>query len=571
VSQPWISGRFRGVYSGDRAPDAAEVRRLPVELESGELDDVQGIEPPPETGAPDELRFSRLRSVKLAPGREGLPHGERTLFDVRIRDWQLLYPAESNKRVYGTLVGTLAARLAPAPVEAVPLPTLPTRPSPAAQAPEPAAASVAEAQDAEEPAAQKPRLEVPELGVDKRDVTTPDQDLARLLGLVVGVLLLAVGLSLAFVCGPASAVLWLSPVCAAIALRYLLARALVDSPLTGWLLGGLCWATQVYVIVGPLETAWHAGCRVPIRGDLLLLGAPVLVAALVRKRLFGWGAAAIWSAILIGWCSQLDGTCARSAPSAFLPDERSAQIGGSALAGAAPGADAPAQGLPREPGAAVAPELGSQPAVRPEQADARALRQTPGAPSRAQKPAPTAERAPDTDIDTEPEGSAARPRGPAGALEGPGGWIAPGDLSPAPGSLRMSLEQANRDPDAFFAATEPRRVYVPTDDIFETGSADLVRDGDLQLARLANLLKLHPERPVVIEIHNDAAAGETQRWLSQRRADAVQAWLVHRGHLSGDQLRFELMGDRQPLVPGDGTYAARRPNRRLELRLADRE
>jgi outer membrane protein OmpA-like peptidoglycan-associated protein len=172
----------------------------------------------------------------------------------------------------------------------------------------------------------------------------------------------------------------------------------------------------------------------------------------------------------------------------------------------------------------------------------------------------------------EPEPEPERGARPAPArVEGPGGWIAEGDLSPEPGSLRMSLEQANRDPEAFFAAAEPRRVYVPTDDIFATGSADLVRGGDLELARLANLLKLHPERPVVIEVHNDAAAGDTQRWLSQRRADAVRTWLIHRGHLAAEQLRFELRGGDVPLVPADGSYAERRPNRRLELRLAERE
>jgi outer membrane protein OmpA-like peptidoglycan-associated protein len=130
------------------------------------------------------------------------------------------------------------------------------------------------------------------------------------------------------------------------------------------------------------------------------------------------------------------------------------------------------------------------------------------------------------------------------------------------------VEHANRRPDAFFDAETSPRVYMPTDGIFEPGRAQLRTRGGLELSRLANLLALHPERPVVLEVHTDSnGRPEQQQALSQERADAVLEWLTDRGHLAPAQLRVEGHGGSRPLVPPDGSHAAQEPNRRIEVRL----
>jgi hypothetical protein len=57
VKAEWIRGRFRGVYSADRPPDTERARRIPLDLQSGELTDVEALggEPDPDG---DELRLS---------------------------------------------------------------------------------------------------------------------------------------------------------------------------------------------------------------------------------------------------------------------------------------------------------------------------------------------------------------------------------------------------------------------------------------------------------------------------------------------------------------------------------
>ena len=89
-----------------------------------------------------------------------------------------------------------------------------------------------------------------------------------------------------------------------------------------------------------------------------------------------------------------------------------------------------------------------------------------------------------------------------------------------------------------------------------------------QAALLAYILTLHPDRAVIIEVHTDAGGDAAARQaLSDRRAEALGAWLVDRGHL--DPRTFEVigLGAAQPLLPPDGSWSAQEPNRRIEVRL----
>lgn len=153
----------------------------------------------------------------------------------------------------------------------------------------------------------------------------------------------------------------------------------------------------------------------------------------------------------------------------------------------------------------------------------------------------------------------------AAAATTPGGWVA-ADHRRAPRELVLiSVEHANRTPDEFFDGQGTRRVYLPTDPIFEAGDSRVTREGDLQLARLAALLNLKPQTTVTLEVHTDSAGGAGA--LSERRATALRAWLIDRGHLAAGQFAVEALGGVRPLVPPDGSHAAQQPNRRIEVRL----
>src|SRR5262245_34341453 len=91
---------------------------MPLSIQYGELSNVASGAAPASEEATNELHFAQVRKVKFTPA-DGGAETERTLFDVRIRRWQLLYPAESDRMAYGTLVGELSGRLTPPPAEPV--------------------------------------------------------------------------------------------------------------------------------------------------------------------------------------------------------------------------------------------------------------------------------------------------------------------------------------------------------------------------------------------------------------------------------------------------------------------
>ena len=144
------------------------------------------------------------------------------------------------------------------------------------------------------------------------------------------------------------------------------------------------------------------------------------------------------------------------------------------------------------------------------------------------------------------------------------------DLMPADiiGTTIISEEHANRVPDEFYASRGGRRVYLPTDTIFEHGGSSLRPGGDLDLMRVSALLSLPGKPHVQIQVHTDAGGSrEKQLELSRRRAANIRSWLLARGHV--DAKRFDVIGvgSSQPVVPPDGSYTAQSPNRRIEIRV----
>ncbi|MCG3188838.1 MAG: hypothetical protein LKCHEGNO_01028 [Burkholderiaceae bacterium] len=111
------------------------------------------------------------------------------------------------------------------------------------------------------------------------------------------------------------------------------------------------------------------------------------------------------------------------------------------------------------------------------------------------------------------------------------------------------------------ADAAPRR-YVLAADSFALDSAELPSELMRPLDAVARALREQPAQTVRIEVHTDASGPpEARRTLTQRRADAVKAYLVEHGVDAGT-LYAVGMGSLVPR-PGRDPYAA--ANRRVEV------
>jgi outer membrane protein OmpA-like peptidoglycan-associated protein len=107
-------------------------------------------------------------------------------------------------------------------------------------------------------------------------------------------------------------------------------------------------------------------------------------------------------------------------------------------------------------------------------------------------------------------------------------------------------------------------VLTLGDVLFETGKADL-RPGALRnLYPLVTFLQKYPERQAIIEGHTDNVGSESYNLeLSQRRADAVRAFLLQNG-VNAAQITTRGYGKASPVASND-TEAGRQQNRRVEI------
>ena len=569
---PWIEGRFEGIYAGDQVGERRDgARRYDVRVQSGAL-----VEASVATAPDAELRADpfTLQQDRLAPVRlPAIPALERcaretALFDVHITEWRLKHPAERDGRGFGTIEGTLCGRLAPEapPLEAPPaeLPTLDAIPI------LDVTAELVTEEVTAEPIEETSSLGHAVAGADAAAVV------ARFWWLAALFLFAMFALMLGGLCSPRTAAIWAGGIAAGASLRRVSRSVVVSgTALQGWM-AALLIAAQLLGLLGPLEASWQAGCRAPIRADLLWVALPMLFAALLRHPGAWITTGAVWTLVLCAWCTQLDGACgaiAASAPpeaTASAPVERArldasgrwpAGPGGSGFGPQAGGGVAGGAGFPSGSGGVIPTHglAGSGRIAVPSGAviegDARAAR------------VPRGTIVLPDEVAASPAPGAARP---GRVAQIPGGWVAPDHRRTERDVVLISVEQANRTPDAFFASDGRRRVYLPTDPLFDDGGAKLRPRADLDLTRLAAVLSLQPTRRVVLELHTDSAgAPEAQQALAERRAARLREWLLDRGHLSAQQFDVSAVGGADPLVPPDGSYAAQQPNRRIEVRLVD--
>jgi outer membrane protein OmpA-like peptidoglycan-associated protein len=113
--------------------------------------------------------------------------------------------------------------------------------------------------------------------------------------------------------------------------------------------------------------------------------------------------------------------------------------------------------------------------------------------------------------------------------------------------------------------TERGLVLTLGDMLFTSGTAELGAVESTNLGKLAEFLNKHPERTAAIEGHTDNIGNDTfNQALSQRRADAVQSYLVTRESISASRLTASGKGESSPIAD-NATSKGRQQNRRVEV------
>lgn len=128
--------------------------------------------------------------------------------------------------------------------------------------------------------------------------------------------------------------------------------------------------------------------------------------------------------------------------------------------------------------------------------------------------------------------------------------------------LRGQIAELNARP------TERGLVVTLGDVLFDTGKASLKNGSSNYLDKLALFLNTYPERTAQIEGHTDDVGSDAANMLlSQRRADAVKAFLLAQG-VAGNRLNASGKGESVP-VAANATSDGRQQNRRVEVIIAD--
>jgi outer membrane protein OmpA-like peptidoglycan-associated protein len=106
--------------------------------------------------------------------------------------------------------------------------------------------------------------------------------------------------------------------------------------------------------------------------------------------------------------------------------------------------------------------------------------------------------------------------------------------------------------------------FILGDVLFVTNKADLVPGATSKITEIADMMKLHPNKTIIIEGHTDnTGAEEYNLELSQKRAGFVKNALVQKGIIN-DRIIARGMGQAFPIASND-TAKGRQENRRIEI------
>ena len=111
-------------------------------------------------------------------------------------------------------------------------------------------------------------------------------------------------------------------------------------------------------------------------------------------------------------------------------------------------------------------------------------------------------------------------------------------------------------------------VTLSEEILFDTDRADIKAGGAQELARIADFLRNHPDRNLLVEGHTDSTASDSYNLaLSQRRANAVEDFLISLG-VDPTRIDGRGYGEQLPVATNDSA-AGRQQNRRVELVILD--
>jgi len=580
----WIRGRFEGTYVGRIVPQAgaAAMRDMDsalhissIRLERGIVREPESVDAPPvaQTPTPNWIRQRTLTQAMFPPEEGEVAWRSVPIFDLRVVDWKLVSPAESDGRAFGTVLGTLYARLTPQESE-----ERATGDAEALPPPPPTVKTEAKKQDANE---EEPKESEEPLGVGWWLT-------------IVATGILTVGLGI--LCGAPTGLLW----GAAMAIALLLRRTLKVQEARDHLVWRLC---GIAIIGGHLALSWapvnawyEIGCKPALGERMLWLALPVVLAALLPRKLTFVFTALIWTVLMFSWCDELKGaTCAlravvaseapvddvtprvdpmgrwprrpgggRMPRGAFdVGDARASRLPGSTPGIVFPPLPTDFAGGPRDPGGPMGgdglpdfgaggdgPHTGSRlPDVFPEHDLERPVgegRATNGEADAGTRP---------SDVDAGQPGAVKRTADPASPSPAGGGK---GDL--------LSLDQVAEAPERFFEARGAMRIYIPTDAYFGADGETIYESQSGELGVLASLLRQYSGR-IAIEVHTDSRRGpKDMARLAQLRANAVLQWLT-RHEVEASRLVPIGIGSLNPLVPPLLHRVHQSANRRLEIRL----
>ncbi len=114
-------------------------------------------------------------------------------------------------------------------------------------------------------------------------------------------------------------------------------------------------------------------------------------------------------------------------------------------------------------------------------------------------------------------------------------------------------------------------ILMPTDLLFDYGSDQLAEGARLSLMKLGFLIQKNPDSMFIIEGHTDSFGTDMFNLdLSQRRANAVVAWLIQSLRLTTDRVRAVGMGETRFIADPGGTVEQQALNRRVEIKVRPR-
>ena len=166
-----------------------------------------------------------------------------------------------------------------------------------------------------------------------------------------------------------------------------------------------------------------------------------------------------------------------------------------------------------------------------------------------------------------PRGSEGAPdggTGNGGTGNGGTGNGGTGDGTAEQGPPRMSVEAALHNPRPFLDGST--RVTLAGDLLFKFDEDRLKPEANSKLEEVARLLQIDPAQRVLLEGHSDTIGGDQHNQsLSERRAQAVRAWLVEKGNINPMRLDTVGYGSARPVVPVSKGRAEQSANRRVEV------